>query len=84
MTAGVDDGQPDQLLTVADITSIVGAYKQTICGRFKNRDLKASKFGTRIDYRIKRSVFETLLDRRTLTDAIAARLLRTTAITAES
>ena len=38
----------------------------------QTRELKASKFGTRIGERIKRSDFEAFLDRRTLTGAIAA------------
>ena len=37
---------------------------------------RASKFGTRIGYRRKRSDFEAFLDRRTLTSAITAQLLR--------
>ena len=76
MTASVSHEQSEQLLTVADIAGIVGAHEQTGCGWIKSRELKASTFGTRIGYRIKRSDFEAFLDRHTLTGAIAARLLR--------
>ena len=71
-------------MTVADIAGIVGAHEQTVRHGITARELKASKFGTRIGYRIKRSDFEAFLDRRTLTGAIAAQLLKGAAVTPES
>ena len=84
MTANETHQQPEQLLTVADIAGIVGAHEQTVRHWIKTRELQASKFGTRIGYRIKRSDFEAFLDRRTLTGALAAQLLKGAAVTPES
>jgi excisionase family DNA binding protein len=66
----------DQLLTVADVAGRIGAHEQTVRGWIKTGELKAARFGTRIGYRIKRTDYEDFLRRRTLTDAIAAHLLR--------
>ena len=84
MTASVSHVQPEQFLIVTYITGIVGAHEQTVRHWIKSRELKAGKFGTRIGYRVKRSDFEAFLDRRTLTGAIAAQLLRSTAVAGDS
>jgi excisionase family DNA binding protein len=65
-------------------SGFVGAHEQTVRHWIKTRELKASKFGTRIGYRIKRSDFEAFLDRRTLTGAIAVQLLQVSGISPES
>jgi excisionase family DNA binding protein len=67
---------PDQLLTVADVAAHVGAHEQTVRLWIKRGELKASKFGTRIGYRIRRGDYDDFLRRRTLTTVIARQLLR--------
>jgi excisionase family DNA binding protein len=66
---------PEQLLTVADIASHIGAHEQTVRLWIKRGELQASKFGTRIGYRIRRSDYDAFLTRRTLTSAISRQLL---------
>jgi excisionase family DNA binding protein len=68
-------GQADQLLTVADIAGHIGAHEQTVRGWIRGGALKASKFGTRIGYRIRRGDYDAFLRRRQLTGAIARQLL---------
>ena len=84
MTASVSHEQPEQLLTGAAIAGIVGTHEQTVRHGITTRERKASTFGTRIGYRMKHSDVEEFLDRRTLTGAIAAQLLRSTAVVGDS
>ena len=65
----------DQLLTVADIAGHIGAHEQTVRGWIHRGELKASKFGTRIGWRIRRADYDDFLRRRQLTGAIARQLL---------
>jgi excisionase family DNA binding protein len=71
---------PEQLLTVADIAAHIGAHEQTVRLWIKRGELPASKFGTRIGYRIKRSDYEAFLARRTLTSSISRQLLAANAL----
>jgi excisionase family DNA binding protein len=64
----------DQLLTVADIAGHIGAHEQTVRGWLHRGELKASNFGTRIGWRIRRADDDDFL-RRQLTGAIARQLL---------
>lgn len=66
---------PEQLLTVADIASHIGAHEQTVRLWIKRGELKASKFGTRIGYRIRRADYDAFLIQRTLTTFIERQLL---------
>jgi excisionase family DNA binding protein len=66
---------PNQLLTVADIAAHIGAHESTVRGWIRQGELKASKFGTRIGYRIRRADYDDFILRRTLTNAIARHLL---------
>ena len=68
---------PNQLLTVADIAGHIGAHESTVRGWIKQGELKASKFGTRIGYRIRRGDYDDFLLRRRLTTAITRQLLAT-------
>jgi excisionase family DNA binding protein len=58
------------------VAGCIGAHEQTVRGWITTGELKATKFGTRIGYRIKRSDYEDFLRRRTLTGAIAAQLIQ--------
>jgi excisionase family DNA binding protein len=64
----------DELLTVADIAGHIGAHEQTVRGWLHRGELKASNFGTRIGWRIRRADDDDFL-RRQLTGAIARQLL---------
>jgi excisionase family DNA binding protein len=66
---------PEQLLTVADIAGHIGAHEQTVRLWIKRGELPASKFGTRIGYRIRHSDYEAFLRRKTLTSTITHQLL---------
>jgi excisionase family DNA binding protein len=68
----------DQFLTVADVAGHIGASEQTVRGWIRSGELKGLKFGTRIDYRIRRGDYEDFLRRCTLTGAIARQLLHAT------
>jgi excisionase family DNA binding protein len=70
-THGKDD---DQLLTVADVAGHIGAHEQTVRGWIHSGELKASKFGTHIGWRIRRAD-DDFLRRRQLGSAIARQLL---------
>jgi excisionase family DNA binding protein len=61
----------DQLLTVADIAGHVGAHEQTVRGWIHSGELKASKFGTRIGWRIRCADYDAFLRRRQLSGAVA-------------
>jgi excisionase family DNA binding protein len=78
MTSHDRSGRDDQLLTVADIAGHIGAHEQTVRGWIRSGELKASKFGTRIGYRIRRGDYDEFLRRRQLTGAIARQLLSQT------
>jgi excisionase family DNA binding protein len=64
----------DELLTVADIAGHIGAHEQTVRGWIHRGELKASKFGARIGWRIRRADDDDFL-RRQLTGAITRQLL---------
>ena len=74
MTSHDRSGRDDQLLTVADIAGHIGAHEQTVRGWSRSGELKASKFGTRIGWRIRRAD-DDFLRRRQLTGAITRQLL---------
>jgi excisionase family DNA binding protein len=78
MTSHDRSGRDDQLLTVADIAGHIGAHEQTVRGWIRSGELKASTFGTRIGYRIRRGDYDEFLRRRQLTGAIARQLLSQT------
>ena len=63
----------DRLLTVADIAGHVGAQAQTGRGWIHRGELKASKFGTRIGWRVRRADQDELR-RRQLAGAITRHL----------
>lgn len=63
---------------------MIGAHESTVRHWIHTGQLTASKFGTRIGYRIKRADYDAFLDRRTLTSVITAQLLRSTALAGES
>jgi excisionase family DNA binding protein len=65
----------DQLLTVADVAGHIGAHESTVRLWIKAGDLPASKFGSRIGYRIRRADYETFLRRRSLFGAVTRQLL---------
>jgi excisionase family DNA binding protein len=65
----------DQLLTVADIAGHIGAHEGTVRQWIKQGELKATKFSTRIGWRIRRSDYEEFYRRRTLATVIALHLL---------
>jgi excisionase family DNA binding protein len=65
----------DQLLTVADIAGHIGVHEQTVRGWSHRGELKASNFGTRIGWRIRRADDDDFLRRRQLTGAITRQLL---------
>jgi hypothetical protein len=64
----------DQLLTVADISGHIGVHEQTVRGWSHCGELKASNFGTRIGWRIRRADDDDFL-RRQLTGAEARHVL---------
>jgi excisionase family DNA binding protein len=70
-----DRPDPDQLLTVADIASHIGAPEVSVRGWIRQGELKASKFGTRIGYRVRRADYDDFLLLRRLTAAITRQLL---------
>jgi excisionase family DNA binding protein len=74
MTSHDRSGRDDQLLTVADIAGHIGAHEQTVRGWSHRGELKASNFGTRIGWRIRRADDDDFL-RRQLTGAITRQLL---------
>ena len=53
----------------------IGVHEQTVRGWLHRGELKASNFGTRIGWRIRRADFDAFLRRRQLTGAIARQLL---------
>lgn len=65
----------EPLLTVADIAGHTGAHEQTVREWIRRGELKASKLGSRVGYRIKQSDYDAFLAKRTLADAISRRLL---------
>lgn len=71
---------PEQLLTVADIAGHIGAHEQTVRLWIKRGELKASKHGSRIGYRIKQSDYDMFLARRTLMSVISQQALSTTSV----
>jgi excisionase family DNA binding protein len=75
MTSQARTDRDDQLLTVADIAGHIGAHEQTVRGWIHRGELKASKFGTRIGWRIRRADYDDFLRRRQLTGTIARQLL---------
>ncbi len=75
MTSHDRSDRDDQLLTVADIAGHIGAHEQTVRGWIHRGELRASKFGTRIGWRIRRADYDEFLRRRQLTGAIARQLL---------
>jgi excisionase family DNA binding protein len=68
-------------LTVADIAAHIGAHEATVRGWIRQGLLPASKFSTRIGYRIRRADYDDFLLRRRLTTAITRHLLSAPAIT---
>ena len=75
MTSQTRTERDDQLLTVADIAGHIGIHEQTVRGWLHNGELRASKFGTGIGWRIRRGDFDEFLRRRQLTGTIARLLL---------
>ncbi|MGH2615454.1 MAG: helix-turn-helix domain-containing protein [Thermomicrobiales bacterium] len=75
MTSPGRSERDDQLLTVADVAGHIGAHEQTVRGWILAGELTASKFGTRIGYRIRRGDYDEFLRRRQLSGAIARQLL---------
>jgi excisionase family DNA binding protein len=75
MTSPPRTDRDDPLLTVADIAGHIGAHEQIVCGWIHRGELRASKFGTRIGWRIRRADYDDFLRRRQLTGAIARQLL---------
>jgi len=75
MTAQSGAERDDQLVTVADIAGHIGAYEQTVRGWIHRGELKASTFGTRIGWRVRRADDDAFLRRRQRTGAIARQLL---------
>ena len=63
------------LLTVVNTTGHIGAHEQTVRGWSRSGELKASNFGTRIGWRIRRADDDDFLGRRQLTGAITRQLL---------
>jgi excisionase family DNA binding protein len=66
----------DQLLTVADVAAHLGAHESTVRIWIRAGELKASKFGTRIGYRIRRGDYEEFLRRKRVLGAITRQLLQ--------
>jgi hypothetical protein len=62
------------LLTVVNTTGHIGAHEQTVRGWIRSGERKASNFGTRIGWRIRRAA-DAFLRRRQLTGAITRQLL---------
>ena len=60
---------------IAALADIVGAHEQTVRGWIHSGELKASKFGTRIGWRVRRADYDDFLRRRQLTGAVARQLL---------
>ncbi len=75
MTSLTRTERDDQLLTVADIAGHIGAHEQTVRGWIHSGELKASRFGTRIGWRVRRADYDAFLRGRQLTAAIARQLL---------
>lgn len=67
----------DPMLTVDDVAGHLGAHPQTVREWIRRGELKASKHGSRIGYRIKQSDYDAFLARRTLANAISRQLLTT-------
>ncbi len=65
----------EPMLSVADIAGHLGANEQTVREWIRRGELRASKFGSQIGYRIKQSDYDAFLARRTLTSAISRQLL---------
>jgi excisionase family DNA binding protein len=65
------------MLTVADIAGHLGANEQTVRLWIRTGELKASKHGSRIGYRIKHSDYDAFLARRTIAATVESQLLRT-------
>ena len=66
------------MLPVAIAVAPVAAaptHEQTVRGWIRSGELKASNFGTRIGWRIRRADYDDFLRRRQLTGAIARQLL---------
>lgn len=76
--------QPDQLLTVGDVAGIIGAHESTVRHWIRSGELKASRFGSRIGYRIRRGDYEAFLAQRSLKGVITAQLLRGSFVGGES
>jgi excisionase family DNA binding protein len=74
MTSPPRTDRDDPLRTVADIAGHIGAHEQTVRGWIHSGELKASKFGARIGWRIRRADDDDFL-RRQLTGAITRQLL---------
>ncbi len=75
MTSLTRTERDDQFLTVADIAGHIGAHEQTVRGWIHSGELKASRFGTRIGWRVRRADYDAFLRGRQLTAAIARQLL---------
>lgn len=75
MTSRESGDRADQLLTVADVAGHIGANEKTVRGWIRAGELKASRFDTRIGYRIRRGDYDDFLRGRQVAGAIARHLL---------
>jgi excisionase family DNA binding protein len=74
----IEPSDDEQLLTVADIAAHVGAHESTVRAWIKTGELRATKFGARLGWRIRRGDYREFLRRRTLAGAVARELLAAT------
>jgi excisionase family DNA binding protein len=65
----------DQLLTVAEVAGRIGTTEKTVRRWIHSGELSASRFGTRIGYRIRQADYEAFLRRRRLREAIVQEVL---------
>jgi excisionase family DNA binding protein len=65
----------DPLLTVADVAAHIGANEATVRHWIHTGQLRASKLGSRIGWRIARSDYEAFLARRRLVRTLSGQLL---------
>ena len=68
----------EPMLTAADIAGHLGANEQIFRLWIRRGELKASKLGSRIGYRLKQPDYDAFLARRTLASTIRGQLLGAT------
>ncbi|HEU0115395.1 MAG TPA: helix-turn-helix domain-containing protein [Thermomicrobiales bacterium] len=74
----MEPSDDEQLLTVADIAAHIGAHESTVRGWIKTGELRATKFGARLGWRIRRGDYREFLRQRTHAGAVARELLAAT------